>query len=354
MTEPSSPRRSRNGRVRLADVAARAEVSISAVSLALNDRPGISDAVRQHIREIADELGYRSDRIAVSLRTGRSNILGLVIRNVGNPAFAEMTETIERLCAPAGLGVLVASSGFSVDEERAAVHTLLDRGVDLLAVTPVGPVSSIARWGPLNGTPIIVIGGDVHIRIHTSNLDTVWSRGFDVAAAVAQGVEHLTALGHRHVALVSVPIERHPSQSQADTFIGLAERYDIDWEILESTAPTMDATYAVIAPAMARPRARRPTAFLFGSDHTAIAGYLAAREQGLSVPGDVSLVGFGALPTSAFLDPPLTTIDGHSRRLGEAVADLAVAIHGGAEPEPRHQRLDVHLTVAGSTGPAPQ
>lgn len=338
----------RTRRVRLTDVAARANVSIAAVSIALNDRPGVSDAVRQRIREAADELGYRSDRLAASLRTGRTDTVGLVVRNIGNPHYAEMIAVIEDHCAPAGLGILVASSRFEPKRERAAVHDLLDRGVDLLAVTPVGPVTTTALWGPLDELPLILIDADIADDLDTSGLGTVWSRSFDTDAGVRMAVDHLAELGHRQIAILS--LTAHPSESKNSAFLDAARRNGVHGEVVIASAPTVAATYEVVSPLLARPVGQRPTAIVFGSDDTALAGYMAAADCGLRIPDDVSLVGSGALRSSAFLNPSLTTVDEHPQRMGESVARLIIDIHHGRFLEPRYEQMNVQLTLGRSTG----
>ncbi len=339
----------RSRRVRLTDVAARANVSIAAVSIALNDRPGVSDAVRQRIRDAADELGYRSDRLAASLRTGRTDTVGLVVRNIGNPHYAEMIAVIEERCAPAGLGILVASSGFEPSREQAAVHELLDRGVDLLAVTPVGLVTSTGRWGFLDDLPLILIDADFAEGIDSSEVETVWSRSFDTDTGVRMAVDHLAGLGHRHLAILS--LTAHPSESKNASFLNAAQRHGAHGEVVIASAPTVAATYEVVGPLLARPVGQRPTAIVFGSDDTALAGYMAAADHGLRIPDDVSLVGSGALRSSAFLNPSLTTLDEHPQRMGESVARLIVDIHQQRFCEPRYERMDVQLILGRSTGP---
>jgi len=338
----------RTRRVRLTDVAARANVSIAAVSMALNDRPGVSDALRRRIRDVAEELGYRSDRLAASLRTGRTDTLGLVVRNVGNPHYAEMIAVIEERCARAGLGILVAASGFDAARERAAVHDLLDRGVDLLAVTPVGPVTSTARWEPLDDLPVILIDADIVDDMDAAELERIWSRSFDLQSGIGVAVDHLAELGHRHIAVLSLP--SHPTESRMRSFLRAAERHGVRGEAVVASAPTVAATYEVVSPLLARPVDQRPTAIIFASDDTALAGYMAAEHHGLRIPEDVSIVGSGALRTSAFLNPALTSLDEQPSRMGESVAGLIIDIHGGGLEKPRHQRLDIHLTVGRSTG----
>src|SRR5262249_2309113 len=154
--------------------------------------------------------------------------------------------------------------------------------------------------------PLVLIDGDFTADVTASDLDRVWSRTFDNEDGIRQSVEHLAELGHRHIGLVS--LTSHPTRTRVDTFTATAARHGLRAEILDGDAPTVTATRDAIAPLFDRPAGDRPSALVFGSDDTALAGYMVARERHLRIPDDVSLIGSGALRTSAFLQPSLTSV----------------------------------------------
>jgi DNA-binding LacI/PurR family transcriptional regulator len=323
------------------DVAAAAGVSPALVSLALNNRAGVSPRTRARIVAVADELGYRGNAAARSLRTGRTDVFGLVIRNLSNPYFLDVVGGAQARAHAVGATVLAVDSEYSADAEREHIRRLAAQRVDGLAIAPVGSGDALALWRRLRpGTPLVVVNAEVTdpagaVRVTPDN-----------TAAVGLAVEHLRALGHVRVAFLTAPRTLMADHDRLRAFHGAASRTGMQPRVVE-TPLGLAAVRAAVESCLRA--AVRPTAVVTNSDFTAHAVYKAVRDAGLVVGRDVSVVGHDDLPTSELLDPPLTTVALDRRRIGTAVFDRLVP--AGSGPAPDHVE-PVSLVVRGSTGPA--
>jgi DNA-binding LacI/PurR family transcriptional regulator len=333
----------RRRRVSLSDVAREAGVSTSAASFALNGRTGVSDVVRQRVKDAAVRLRYTPSSSAVALRTGRSGTVGLLIRNLRNPFFLDVVAGFDVTCARAGLGVVIGSADYSPAREAELVDTFVARQLDGLALAPIGGGSAAADWDGATGRPVVF----VNAALHAPDIDA--SRvHVDSEAAVRQAVEHLVALGHRRIAVVAAPDGRSADDERVSTFLRLATQLGLDGRVVE-TPMQHEAALAALTQVLGEPAASRPTALVTSSDYIATAAYAAAESAGLRVGRDVSVVGHDDLGTSRFLAPSLTTVAVDRHRIGvEAATALISRLDGGA---PSTTVVPTVLVPRRSTGP---
>jgi DNA-binding LacI/PurR family transcriptional regulator len=332
MTRDPAPRR----RVSLTDVAREAGVSATAASFALNGRSGVGEVVRARVKEAAARLGYVPSTSAVALRTGRSGAVGLLIRNMRNPFFLDVIDGFDATCAAAGLGVVIGSADYSPAREAELVATFAARGVDGLALAPIGGGSAAADW---DGSTARHAPGIDASRVHV-----------DGEAAVAQAMAHLAELGHRRIAIVAAPRDRIADDERVAAFHRICGERGLAPRVIE-TAMQHDAAVQALTRALAEPAARRPTAIVTSSDYLATAVYSAAATTGLRMGIDVSVVGHDDLGTSRFLAPALTTIAVDRTALGAAAARrLIERLDGG---EAGTTVVPTSLVARASTGPAP-
>lgn len=330
MNEPS--------RVSLRDVAEAAGVSTGAASYALNGRPGVSDDLRARIIDIARELGYTGNPHARSLRTGRSGMMGLIIRDLRNPYFLDVIAGAQERATQDGITILAIDSDSSADRERDHIRRLAEQHADGLAICPAGDASSIELWEMLRpGTPIVVLNAAVPL---TGGLAQV---GADRRSAVRLAASHLVALGHRRVAFLELSSAVLADHERTDIFLELAPELGLEPRVVE-TGVTIDSVRREVHRLLAGDDC--PSALIANSDFSAHAVYDAARELDLVIGRDLSVVGQDDLPTSRLLDPPLTTIRLDRRRIGRAIAERLLQ---SGELDDHHE--PVELCVRGSTGP---
>jgi len=282
----------------MTDVARLAGVSHQTVSRVLNDHPNVREQTRLRVRAAIAELGYRPNRAARALVTGRSQLLGIVAQNSTLYGPASLLAAFEQAAAEAGFAVSVGSVG-RLDRESiaGAVERHLDQRVaGLVVIAPVASADDALAEMPVD-VPLVTIDGDPR-RPHA--LVTV-----DQAAGARAATEHLLAAGHTTVWHVSGP----------------ADWYDAAWRI-EGWRSALEAAGAEVPPLVkadwsaasgyvaGQMLARMPevTAVFTANDHQALGLLRAFGERGRRVPRDVSVVGFDDVPEAGYYIPPLTTI----------------------------------------------
>lgn len=322
-------------------------MSTATASLALNGDHRVAEATRRRVEQAAVLLGYRPNSSAVALRTGRSGLIGLVIRNLRNPFFLDFIEAFDDACAAHGYTVMIGTARYDAAHEQDLVGTLVDRGADGLVLAPLGNSTMAQRWTAATGLPAVLInaarladGPMVH-HVHVDGVD-----------AVEQAVTHLAQLGHRRLALISAPVGKCADPERVEAFRRIVRRRRLSGTVVRSELEA-DAVRSRLASTFGRPTATRPTGVITNSDYLAQSVYEAVRDAGLRIPGDVSVVGHDDLPTSAMLEPPLTTLRVDRRALGAAAAQSIVDALEHHAPSAR-TIVPVTLTVRGSTAPPPR
>jgi LacI family transcriptional regulator len=319
----------------------------------LNGGPrGVSDEKRRRVLDAVRALGYRPNAIARSLRSRRTNILGLVLPSSASPYFAALAHAIEEAAAARGYQVVVANALDLPEREAAQIEALLRLRVDGLIWIPTDVPSGEGRSEPPVRPDVPTVQVDRALSGPAEGYDVIVS---DNAAGGALAADHLLALGHRRVAVVS---GRHEHLHARQRLAGARRRLEESGvDLPASWVAYTDFSYGAGADAAARwlalPEQERPTAIVAGNDRTAIGVLSAAAQAGVGVPEQLSVVGFNDVPQAAFTVPPLTTIAQPLVDIGAAaVARLLARIETPNEaPPPTVTRLPVHLVVRASTAP---
>jgi DNA-binding LacI/PurR family transcriptional regulator len=321
-------------RVTSIDVARRAGCSQSTVSLVLSGkgRGRISAATEQAVRAAAAELGYRPNVAARTLRTGVARTVGLVVPDITNPFFGRMMRGAQRAAQRAGYTVVLVDAGGNRDWEAESVQALLAGPSDGLLLFEVAlPPGAAERAIGIEMTP----GELPVVRL-------------DVESGIDAAVSHLLELGHRRIGHVA-------SAFVAPTFDLRAAR--LAARLQEAGLEVVARVESLFTFEQAR-AASRPlldagvTAVVCDDDILAGGFYLAARAAGVSIPGDISVIGFDDLDFARVLAPPLTTVAADAEGLG-AAAFRALAADLAGDPPPAEQLLPVRLEVRESTAPPP-
>lgn len=328
------------------DIALRAGVSESAVSFALNGRPGVSEATRERVRRVADQLAWRPSTAARSLSGEGAATVGLVLarpaRTLGmEPFFLQLISGIQQVLAERRLGLL-----FQVVEDIEAEcavyrHWWAEHRVD--GVLMVDPRSDDPRPGVLDslGLPGVVIGGTES----RPGLSSVWA---DDAGAMASVVEHLQSLGHRHVVHVAgLPGLAH-TERRINSLRAEAERRGLR-EVRSLTTDYSDAEGAATTRGLLD-SARPPTAVIYDNDVLAAAGVAAAAERGVSVPGGLSIVSWEDSLLCRMVHPWLTALSRDPIAFGCSAARELGGLLDGAPARTAQVPLP-RLLVRESTAP---
>lgn len=334
-------------RARLSDIAQHAKVSEATVSRVLNDKPGVAEATRHAVLTALDLLGY--DRPS-RLRRKSAGLVGLVTPELTNPIFPAFAQVIETALARHGYTPVLCTQTAGGMHEDDYVRMLLERGVagiiyvsGLHADTLADPNRYIALRE--RGLPIVLVNG------YAEGIDAPFISNDDVAS-MALALSHLVNLGHANIGLAVGPDRFVPVVRKIVGFRHsmreMLGRSDVE-DLIERTLFTVEGGEV----AATRLIAKGATAIVCGSDLMALGAIRAARGMGLSVPGDISVVGYDDSPLIAFTDPPLTTVRQSVQAMSEA-AVRALLDEIAGEPAPRAEYIfRPDLVVRGSTGAAP-
>jgi LacI family transcriptional regulator len=293
------------------DVARMAGVSVASASFALNGQPGVADDTRRRILAIAEQLGYRANPQAQALRRGRTTTYGFVVRNFANPFFLEVLSGAEEVAGEAGATLLVLDSRYSLERERRHLQEMAAQRLAGLAIAPVGTGESIRLWHDLRpGAPVVALNASAARITGVSRVRP------DNAAAVELPLRRLAELGHASVAFLSAPRRLMADPDRLRHFRRLSRALGLQATVVYSPLTIGDVQQAARAVLASR---GAPTAVITNSDYTAHAVYKAARELGLRIGPEVSVVGHDDLATSELLDPPLATIWLNRREMGRAL-----------------------------------
>ncbi|MEY9846766.1 LacI family DNA-binding transcriptional regulator [Streptacidiphilus sp. MAP5-3] len=331
---------------RLADIAAQAGVSEATVSRVLNGKPGVSATTRQTVLAALDVLGY--DR-PVKLRQRSAGLIGLITPELNNPIFPALAQVVEQVLTRHGYTPLLCTQTPGGSTEDELVDMLVDRGVTGIVFVSGLHADTTAdheRYARLagRGVPFVLIDGFSE-RIDASFVSP------DDRAAMWMAVRHLAELGHQRVGLAVGPARFVPVARKLTGFtaavrelLGYADA-EVE-ELVQHTLFTVEGGHAAGGTLLDK----GCTAIVCGSDLMAFGAIRAARQRGLDVPGEVSVVGFDDSPLIAFADPPLTTIRKPVEAMGAAAVD-ALLEEINAVPVHRAEFVfQPELVVRGSTG----
>lgn len=323
-------------RVKLADVAAKAGVSVATVSKVVNGRYGVAKETMALVQEVIDELGYVGNLGASGLRSSRTNVLGILVADF-EPYSAELIKGAAKATRNTQYDLLSYAGGeVPAWEKRSLARlggTLIDAAV---VVTPTALDTAIS-------VPVVAV--DPHYGPHW--LPTIDCDSFGGSRAATQ---HLISLGHRRIAFLGGREELDSSQLREAGFreaMRLAG-IPVEEELVRDSRYDPDAALRIAEDFLSLPEP--PTAIIAANDVTAMRVIEEAKELGLSVPGDLSVVGFDDIPDAALCEPPLTTVRQPLQAMGAAAMTMLLDILEGREHE-HHIRMDVELVVRESTAP---
>ncbi len=299
----------------MTDVARLAGVSHQTVSRVLNGHPNVKEQTRLRVRAAIAELGYRPNRAARVLVTGRSQLIGVVAQNSTLYGPASLLAAFEQAAAEAGFAVGVASLGtLDRDSISAAVERHLDQRVaGLVVIAPVASADEALSAIPA-GVPLVSVDGDPE---RDRALVTV-----DQLAGARVATEHLLAAGHRTVWHVAGPADWYDA---AGRVAGWRQALTAAGAEVPPLVPADWSASAGYAAGQMLARMAEVTAVFAANDHLALGLLRALSERGRRVPGDVSVVGFDDVPEAAYFIPPLTTVRPDFLAVAQAGLDLLLA-----------------------------
>jgi DNA-binding LacI/PurR family transcriptional regulator len=318
-----------------------AGVSHQTVSRVLNDHPNVKEQTRLRVRAAIAELGYRPNRAARALVTGRSQLIGIVALNSTLYGPASLLTAFEQAAAEAGFAVSVGSvSRLDRESISGAVERHLDQRVaGLVVIAPVASAGAALDEMPA-GVPLVTVDGDPD-RAHA--LITV-----DQVAGARAATQHLLDAGHRTVWHIAGPAEWYDAAGRIEGWRRTLLAAGAEVPPLLAADWTAAAGYSA-----GQMVARMPevTAVFAANDHLALGLLRALHERGRRVPHDLSVVGFDDVPEAAYFIPPLTTVRPDFDAVAQAGLDLLLAQMTDEEPVPGRIVIAPTLITRDSVGP---
>jgi DNA-binding LacI/PurR family transcriptional regulator len=329
------------------DVARAAGVATGTVSNVLNGGRRVAPETRQRVLDAIQRLGYSKNSLARGLRTRRTETLGLLLPTILNPFFPALARGVEDTARRHGYTVFLCSTDRHAEQEGELCRVLLEKRVDGLVV--VSPVLLPAELLPPGVTaPLVIVEGS-SLADHSGNYSAVT---LDTAAGIAAAVRHLYNLGHRHIGYVRGPVgvrradERWHNWQQAAVACGLSPAA----HAVQTGDFTFESGYTAGQRLICR--SHPPTAIVAANDLMALGVMKAAYQLGLSIPQDLSVVGFDDISAAAYTTPALTTVAVPKYEQGAVAVDLLLQQLSVEQVQaPQVRTLTTHLEVRGSTGP---
>jgi len=324
------------------DVAERAGVSVTTVSHVINETRRVSDELRQRVLAVIDELGYQPNVLARSLRSGKTNTIGMVIPDGVNPFFAEVARGVEDTSFEQGYSVILCNSDGDLDKELLYTDVLTEKQVDGILFVAAGVSTEHIRALQGRRMPVVVVDREIP-DVAVDSVLTDNARGGWLAT------RHLLDLGHCRIGYIAGPSDLTPSAERITGYRQALEEAGIpvDKALILKGDFQYESGYQAARQLL---EMDDPPAAIFAcNDLMAVGAISAAVELGRKVPADLSVVGFDDVRLASFTNPPLTTIVQPKYEMGVVAATMLLERMRDHDVPPRRRMLDTALVIRQST-----
>jgi LacI family transcriptional regulator len=307
---------------------------VSTISRALNDSPRVEESTKTRVKDIARKLGYQKNDIARSLVTKQSRVIGLIVSAINNPFFAEIAMGAEKEAMRRGYSTILCNSGWDAEREREYLRVLKSRQVDGIIVHLSEELSARSLQEFQEGsTPVVFIG-------NAFDTGDPYFVSIDNFKGAVEATAYLVSLGHRNIAHITgdtrntqkgyrIMMDRLEGYRAALKQAGIRYRESLVVESFHTVESVREEFREMLR--------RRPevTAVFAMSDIMAMGVYKAVHDLGLSIPHDVSVVGFDDIVMASVLQPGLTTYEQPKFQQGKLAVTILSRILGGCPPKKR-------------------
>ena len=308
-------------RTTIKDIAGIAKISTTAVSWALNNRPGVSEKTRRRILDLAKKLEYRPNYVAKSLIGKQSKTIGLIIENIADPFYPELALGVEEKASELGYSLIIYNTGGSLIKEKQCLDNLRSRSVDGVVLSTVTIDDPNVRTFIEDGFPLVFVNRFVVDNRLANKTDYV---SLDNYACGYQGIEHLYRLGHDRIALITGPMNKSTAfmrtngamQAMKDYGLVKDQKLVVDCGFFRKNA--FKATKRLLG------MKTYPKAFCCQDDNMAIGIREAVLDLNLRIPEDVALMGINDIQVSSLTGIDLTTISQDTYQMGSTGAGILI------------------------------
>ena len=329
-------------------IAKRARVSTATVSRTINRIPTVNPALAKRVWRVVDELGYYPNTQARALVSGRSRIFGLIVSEIINPFFPEIVQVFETIAVQHHYEILLTSTVNDPKRMETAVRRMIERRVDGVAVMTFGMEEPLLEDLKLRNVPLVFVDvGPARPRVSNIRIDYLHG--------IRQAVQHLAALCHERIAFITGPLILKSADARKNAFVRSMEEIGLgpDPDLTIEGDHTLEGGMKALA-ALLRGRIR-PTAVMCSNDMTAIGVMRQSYDEKISIPRDLSVVGFDNIRLAQFILPPLTTVQMSQAELARLAfhALLSDVQREAPAPHGTEYMLQTSLVLRESTAMAP-
>jgi DNA-binding LacI/PurR family transcriptional regulator len=331
-------------RATIADIAKEVGVSVPTVSKVLNGRLDVAASTRARVEEALARHSYRKP-VAGPVNGAGPRLLDLVFHEAENLWAQEIITGVERVCGPQRIGVVLSELGGSHRPPQEWID-------DVMARRPLGVLLVLSSLDETQqhqlssrSIPFVVVDTQGE---PPAGVPTVGSNNWNGGLAATR---HLVQLGHRRIAVISGPDDMLCSRARVDGYRSAHDevRLPRDPALVRWGNFDAESGYHHGRELLARPD--RPTAIFAGSDYQALGVMRAARELGLRIPEDLSVVGYDNLPITEWFDPAITTVNQPLREMASLATQMLITLSTGGRPASTQVELGTELVTRASTAP---
>ena len=337
-------------RVTITDVARAATVHASTVSRVLNGRAELSllPETRERVIAAATRLGYRPSALARGLRLRRTFTLGMLVPDITNPVFPSIIKGVEGAAHTRGYHLILCNTDDSFEREASYLRVLREWRVDGILIASSSTADSTIAELRREKVPFVLLNS-----ASRANDDLAVTP--DNRHGVSAALDHLIQLGHRRIGLIAAPQTTVTGQERLLAARAALRRHHLAHEdALVEVADSFSEVSGYRAARRLLLDGEPLTAIFCANDLIALGAIRFAREIGLTIPDDLSVVGFNDIPQSELFDPPLTTVHVPQEEMGVLAAALLIDQLEGRHIARRHVVLETELVVRGSSAAPPE
>ncbi|MEV6594471.1 LacI family DNA-binding transcriptional regulator [Streptomyces acidicola] len=319
----------------LTDVAKRANVALSTASRAFSDPQRLGPETLRKVLDAAQELGYEPPPPRPAETPSDAATVAVVVPDIANPVFGTFVKAAQAQGWHRRQTIVLADTDFDPDREREVISQLSARSAGLVVCSP-----------RLDAEDVLALCGDTPVVLVNRETTTANCILADASDGLRQAAEYLAALGHRHIAYIQGSQHSWSNSHRVDVARTQAEQAGLRLEVLGWQSETVAGGTAAAAGVIAS----GATAVIAHNDLVALGVITGARQLGVRVPDDLSVIGIDDMPLAATAHPALTTIAVPMERAGSLSLELLAQSVADERHQPRTLRLPTQLVVRGSTG----
>ncbi len=337
----------------LRDIAKALGISVSTVSKALRDSYEIGEETKKRVMDFARANHYFPNRMAKSLKEGKSGSIGVIICSIDNSFVSRMLDGIDGACTDAGYDIIIMQSKELLAQEKSCLKQLEARGVEGILISPSAETEDFAHLEEVRdtGTPVVLFD-------RTSDRFGSHQVGIDNYSAAFQATKHLIDNGYRRIAMLSIGPGIHFAKQRAEGYaaalksnhirfdealLGLCKPYDRE-TLKTCVNEKIQALFGLPNP---------PDALFAATDQLSTQSLGAIRGLGYRIPEDIALIGFSNTELADMLTPPLSTVYQPAFEIGRLAAERLIGLVKGKRPseDPETVKLPIRLDIRKSSGP---